>query len=107
MRALHLAVVGALFAIPSVGYSQDDGPVGGKVGPNLESTPARPGSSPGAWSPPRAGPAAGYGGSVTPGEIVPRDVPVVPQPGGMGTATVDGHSVLVDPNSNRIMRVFN
>jgi len=107
MRAWHLAVVGALFAIPSVGYSQDDGPVGGKVGPNLESTPAQSGSSPGAWSPPRAGPPAGYAGSVTLGQVVPDNVPVVPRPGGMGSAFVDGHRVLVDPNSNRILRVFN
>ena len=32
MRALHLVVIGALLAIPSVAYSQADGPVGGKVG---------------------------------------------------------------------------
>ena len=36
MRALHLAVFGAVLALPSVGYSQADGPVGGKVGPGLE-----------------------------------------------------------------------
>ena len=46
MRALHLVVIGALLAIPSVGYSQADGPVGGKVGPDLESpSTAQPGSS--------------------------------------------------------------
>ena len=46
MRALHLVVIGAVLAIPSVGYSQADGPVGGKVGPNLESpSTAQPGAS--------------------------------------------------------------
>ena len=46
MRALHLVVIGALLAIPSVAYSQADGPVGGKVGPNLESpSTTQPGAS--------------------------------------------------------------
>ena len=46
MRVLHLAVIGALLAIPSVANSQNDGPVGGKVGPGLESSStAQPGSS--------------------------------------------------------------
>ena len=109
MRSLHLAVIGVLLAIPTAGYSQDDGPVGGKVGPNLESSLALPGSSLGSqpWSRPQGGPPAGFGGTVTSGQVVPRNVPVTPRPGGMGSAFVDGHRVLVDPNSNRIMRVFN
>jgi hypothetical protein len=109
MRALHLAVMGSLLAIPSVCHSQDNGPVGSRVGPNLESSPAQPGSSLGA--PPNgpllsAGPTAGYTGSVTPGEVVPQNVPLTPHPGGFGSAFVNGHRVLVDPNSNRIIRVF-
>jgi len=109
MRALHLAVMGALLAFPSAGHSQADGPVGGKVGPNLESAPGQSGGSTGSqpWSPPRAGPPAGYGGSVTSGQVVPDNIPVVPRSGGLGTAYVNGRRVLVDPNTNRILRVFN
>ena len=36
MRTLPIAVVAATLTIPSAGYSQDQGLVGGKVGPNLE-----------------------------------------------------------------------
>ena len=110
MRALHLAVIGALLAIPSAGQAQDNGPVGGKVGPSLQSSPALPGSSLGTQpygTAPRAGPPAGYAGAVAPGQVVPQSVPVVPRWGGFGSAFVDGHHVLVDPNSNRILRVFN
>jgi hypothetical protein len=35
---LSIALVAATLAIPSVGYSQDQGLVDGKVGPNLESS---------------------------------------------------------------------
>jgi hypothetical protein len=107
MRALHLAIIGALLAIPSVGYSQDNGPVGGKVGPNLESAPPPP---PGSLStqpygsPPPAGRPAGFAGAVTPGQVVPHNV--VPRWGGVGSAFVGGHRVLVDPSSNRILRVL-
>jgi hypothetical protein len=109
MRALHLAVIGALLAIPSVAYPQNDGPVGGKVGPNLQSSPA-PGAS--TWGHPygstvQAGPTAGNLGAVRAGQVVPDSVPVTARPGGFGSAIVDGHRVLVDPNTNRIMRVFN
>jgi len=112
MRALHLVVIGALLAIPSVGYSQADGPVGGKVGPNLESPPtAQPGSylgtQPYGSRPP--GPPqerAGYAGSISPGQVVPHNVPITERWGGMGTAIVGGHRVLVDPSSGRITRVL-
>jgi hypothetical protein len=109
MRALHL-VIGALLAIPSVAYSQADGPVGGKVGPNLESPSTKPGASLGTqpYARPPGPPQerAGYAGSVSPGQVVPHDTPVTQQWGGMGTAIVGGHRVQVDPNSGRIMRVL-
>jgi hypothetical protein len=37
---------------------------------------------------------------------VPDNVQVMPRPGGMGSAFIDGHQVLVGP-SNRILRVIN
>jgi hypothetical protein len=55
----------------------------------------------------RRGPFAGSSGPVSPSQIVPQNVPVTPQPGGMGSASINGHRVLVDPNTNRVMRVFN
>jgi hypothetical protein len=57
MRTLQIALVAAMLTIPSAGYSEDQGLVGGRVGAGLESSPAeRPSSS---WSnpyvvPPRA-----------------------------------------------------
>ena len=48
-----------------------------------------------------------YTGAVTAGQVVPQRVLVTPRPGGLGTAFVDGHRVLVSPNSNRILQVFN
>jgi hypothetical protein len=109
MRASHIALIVTMLAIPSVAYSQQDGPVGGRVGPDLAS-PTQPGPSAGAHpygSPPRSGQFAGYSGSVMPGQVVPQNVTVYPQPGGTSSAFVDGHRVLVDPNSTRILRVFN
>jgi hypothetical protein len=110
MRASHIALIVTMLAIPSVAYSQQDGPVGGRVGPDLGSSPTQPGPSAGAhpyWSPPRSGQFAGYSGSVMAGQVVPQNVTVYAQPGGTGSAFVDGHRVLVDPNSNRILRAFN
>lgn len=47
MRTLPIAVVAGMLTISSPGFSQDQGLVGGKVGPGLESSsPAQPGSSP-------------------------------------------------------------
>jgi hypothetical protein len=37
---------------------------------------------------------------------LPQNVPIMPRPGGDGTAWVNGHQVLVGPNSNRIVRVI-
>lgn len=111
MRGLQLAFIAAMMVTaPSASRAQDDGPVGGRVGPNLESSP---GGTAGSMvtapyqSPTGSGPRAGYAGAVVPGQVVPRDVPVIPRMGGKGTAFVGGHRVLVDPNSNRILRVIN
>jgi hypothetical protein len=115
MRASHIAVIAAVLAIPSVGYSQNsglvapgNGPVGGKVGADLGASPTQPApATRGPYGAPAPiGHPAGYTGRVTPGQVVPEDVPVIPQPGGLGTAFVNGHRVLVDP-SNRILRVYN
>jgi hypothetical protein len=111
MRALHLVVIGALLAIPSFADAQADGPVGGKVGPNLESpATTQPGSS--RWTQPNGRPTpppeerAGYAGSVSPGQVVPNDAPITSRWGGAATAIVGGHRVQVDPNTGRIMRVL-
>jgi hypothetical protein len=109
MRAFTIAVIAAVAAIPSVGYAQQDGPVGGRVGADLSTspTPSGPSRGTGPWGSPAAvGHPAGYAGAVTPGQVVPNDVQVTPRPGGMGSAFVNGRKVLVDP-SNRILRVIN
>jgi hypothetical protein len=116
MRASHIALIAAVLAIPSVGYSQNsglagpgNGPVGGKVGSDLGTSPtqsAAPATRGPYGAPAPLGHPAGYTGAVTPGQVVPENVPVIPQQGGMGSAFIDGHRVLVDP-SNRILRVFN
>jgi hypothetical protein len=109
MRASYIAVIAALFAIPTVGYAQQDGPVGGRVGADLSTSTTQPNPSAAArpYAPPSSfGHPAGYTGAVTPGQVVPDNVPVMPRPGGMGSAFIDGHQVLVGP-SNRILRVIN
>ncbi len=112
MRALSAVLVAAALSIPSAGYPQDQGLVGGKVGADVGSaSPAQPGAP--SWarpygSPPRAPQErAGYAGSVSPGQVVPQSVPITQQGGGSGVAFVDGHRVAVDPNSRRIIRVLN
>ena len=98
-----------MLAIPSVAVAQQDGPVGGKVGSDLSTTTTQPGPSVGArpyGAPLAIGHPAGYAGAVTPGQVVPDNVQVTPRPGGMGSAFINGHRVLVDP-SNRILRVIN
>ena len=114
MRASYIALITAVLAIPSVGYAQqDNGPVGGLVGPGGSSSLApslgqpRPSLGSPYGSPTRAGPVAGSSGSIAPSQVVPQNVPITPQFGGMGSAWVNGHRVLVDPNTNRILRVFN
>jgi hypothetical protein len=109
MRASHIAVIAVVLAAPSFAYAQQDGPVGGKVGSDLSTSTTQPGLAPSVRPyalPNPTGHAAGYTGAVTPGQVLPEDVPVASRPGGNGTAYVNGHRVLVDP-SNRILRVIN
>ncbi len=110
MRASHIAIITALLAAPSVAYAQQDGPVGGRVGSDLSTSTTQPSVS-GVGNRPYGGASAfghpaGYTGAVTPGQVLPDQVQVTPRPGGLGSAFVDGHRVLVDP-SNRIVRVIN
>lgn len=118
MRVSHIALIAAVLAIPSVDYAQQDngaagGPVGGMVGAGGASSlaPSSGQSRPSLGSPygtPRTpGPRAGNSGNITAGQVVPQNVPVTPGPGGMGSAWVNGQRVLVNPNTNRIIRVFN
>ena len=109
MRASHIAVIAAVLATPSAAFAQQDGPVGGRVGSDLSTSTTQPGPSVGSrpyGAPTAVGHPAGYAGAVTPGQVVPDDVQVTPRAGGMGSAYVNGHRVLVDP-SNRILRVIN
>jgi len=114
MRASHIALIAAALAIPSIGYAQqDNGPVGGMVGPggssSLAPSPGQPRPSLGSpyGTPPTPGPRAGFSGSVAPGQVVPQNVLITPRPGGLGSAWINGQRVLVDPNTNRIIRVLN
>jgi hypothetical protein len=109
MRASHLALIVTVLACSSAAYSQDSGQVDGRVGPDLNTSPMQSGSSLGTVGPyhrpAEQGPRAGSSGAVMPGQIVPQNVPVFTRPDGSGSAFVDGHPVIVSPNSNRIMRV--
>jgi hypothetical protein len=109
MRISSIALVAAVLAIPSAGHSQDQGLVGGKVGPNLDSS--APSSAlrtlPSASRPVAPQEKPGFGGAVSSGQMVPRTTPVTQQWGGAGVAFVNGHRVLVDTNSGRITRVLN
>jgi hypothetical protein len=108
MRVAQIAVVAAMLAIPAAASAQDSGQVGGKVGSDLSAPQqARPGVAVAPYGGrPSVGPTAGYAGSVAPGQVLPQGSAVAQRPGGVGTAFVDGHRVLVDPNSNRILRVL-
>jgi hypothetical protein len=112
MRASHIAVIAAVLATPSVGYAQQNGPVGGpvggRVGSDLSTSPTQsvPATRGPYGAPAPLGRPAGYAGAVTPGQVVPEDVQVTPRAGGLGSAVIDGHRVLVDP-SNRVLRVIN
>jgi len=109
MRLSHIAFITATMAFPSLADAQQDGPVGGRVGADLSTSPTQPNPAvaPRPYAPPvSAGHSAGYTGAVTPGQVLPDDVQVLPREGGMGSAMVNGHRVLVDP-SNRILRIIN
>jgi hypothetical protein len=86
----------------NVVLQQDNGPAGGMVRPQGSSEP-RPSLLGSPYGPPPAGLVVG----TMPGQVVPQNVPVMPRPDGTGTAWVNGHRVLVNPNTNRILRVFN
>jgi hypothetical protein len=108
MRASHIAVIAAVLAIPSAGHAQQNGPVGGRVGADLSTSPTQslPATRGPYGAPSPVGRPAGFAGAVAPGQVVPEDVQVMPRAGGLGSAIIDGHHVLVDP-SNRILRVIN
>jgi hypothetical protein len=109
MRVPHLVLIAGLMAIPSAGQSQDSGLVTGRVGQDASTstTSAVPsvGFQGGYARPLDFGPRAGFAGAVTPGQVLPRNVPVMIRPDGSGAAIVNGHRVIVGPNSDRIVRV--
>jgi hypothetical protein len=111
MRASRLALVAAALAIPSAAYSQDSGLVDGRVGSDLSTSPMQSNPSMGATGayhrPPEPGPRAGFAGVTMPGQVVPENLPVFTRQDGSGSAFVNGHRVIVGPNSNRILRVIN
>ena len=117
MRASHIALILAVLAIPSVGYAQQDngpvggpagGPVGGLVGPGGSSSLGQPRPSRGSpyGSTPQGGSLAGSTGSITAGQVVPRNAPITNQYLGTGTAYINGQRVLVDTNTNRVLRPY-
>jgi hypothetical protein len=111
MRASHLAFVIACLALPSsAAYSQDSGLVDGRVGADANASPMAPSTSPGSTGPyhrpPEPGPRAGSSGMIMPGQVVPNNVPVFIRQDGSGSAMVNGHPVIVGPNSSRIVRVI-
>ena len=91
----------------SVGGSAG-GPVGGLVGPGGSSSLGQPRPSRGSpyGSTPQGGSLAGSTGSFTAGQIVPRNVPITNQYLGTGTAYINGQRVLVDTNTNRVLRPY-
>jgi hypothetical protein len=109
MRTLHIAVMATVLTFPSVGYSQDDR-APGPIGPNLGSSrPAQTsGSPPGtssSGSPSEVQPFVGY--PATAGSEAPNNLVTMPVPGGLVSAIVNGHNVIIDPTTNVIMRVLN
>ena len=84
------------------------GPVGGLVGPGGSSSLGQPRPSRGSpyGSAPQGGSLAGSTGSITAGQVVPRNVPITGQYAGTGTAFINGQRVLVDTNTNRVLRPY-
>ena len=76
MRASIILLVAAMVAIPSMAYSQDSGLVDGRVGSELDSSPASPAQRPSAGhpygSPLQGGPIAGRSGNINAGQVVPK-----------------------------------
>ena len=46
------------------------------------------------------GPRAGSAGVTMPGQVVPENMPIFIRPDGSGSAMVNGHPVIVGPNSS-------
>ena len=84
------------------------GPVGGLVGPGGSSSLGQPRPSRGSpyGSTPQGGSLAGSTGSFTAGQIVPQNVPITNQYLGTGTAYINGQRVLVDTNTNCVLRPY-
>jgi hypothetical protein len=111
MRASRLALVAAVLAIPSAVYSQDNGLVNGRVGSDLSTSPMQSNPSMGATGPYHRplepGHRAGFAGVTLLGQVVPENLHIFTRQDGSGSAFVNGHRVIVGPNSNRIVRVIN
>ena len=86
------------------------GPVGGLVGPGGSSSLGQPRPSRGSpyGSAPQGGSLAGstIGLPITAGQVVPQNVPITGQYAGTGTAFINGQRVLVDTNTNRVLRPY-
>jgi hypothetical protein len=88
------------------------GPVGGVVGPEGSSSlgPSLRQQRPSLGSPygatPRGGSLAGSTGSIAAGQVVTRNVPITQRYAGTGTAYINGQRVLVDTNTNRVLRPY-
>jgi hypothetical protein len=110
MRASSSALIAAVLGLSSIpAYAQDSGQVDGRVGADATSSPTQsnPSLGPtGAYRRPyEPGPRAGSAGVTMPGQVVPENVPIFIRPDGSGSAMVNGHPVIVGPNSSRIVRV--
>jgi hypothetical protein len=109
MRALHFVTIVALLAIPSLAYSQDDrapGPIGPDLRPLRPAQPSEslPGASP-TGSPSQEQSFVGY--PATPGSEAPNNLITTPVAGGLVSAIVGGHNVIIDPTTRVIVRVLN
>jgi hypothetical protein len=106
---VHFAIIAGLLAVSSTGHSQDSGLVSGRVGQDASTstTSGVPSVGPlGGYARPRdAGPRAGFAGTVAPGQVLPPDVPTTLRQDGSSSALVNGHRVIIGPNSDRIVRV--
>jgi|SRR5580704_5723493 hypothetical protein len=109
MRALYIAVMATVLTIPSVGYSQDDrapGPIGPNLGPSRPAqTSGSPPGMPSSGSSSQVQPFVGY--PATAGSEAPNTLVTMPVPGGLVSAIVNGHHVVIDPTTNVIVRVLN
>jgi hypothetical protein len=112
MRTLSIVVIAAALAAPSAGYSQENAPVGGRIGANGEPTlgSPQPSSSTSPYGTPpsitaRTQPFVGY--PAGPGSEAPANLVTTPVPGGLVSAIVGGHNVIIDPTTNVIVRVLN